>query len=57
MRAKAAQTSRFDRVIDIARVVFDKAHKATVIGLVGLTGKSLSPLSSTWSSFSTRDRA
>ncbi len=45
MRAKAAQTSRFDRVIDIARVVFDKAHKATVIGLVGLTGKSLSPRS------------
>ncbi|KAH8885414.1 hypothetical protein GQ53DRAFT_695830 [Thozetella sp. PMI_491] len=37
LRAKAAQGSRFDRVIEMGRRIFDSAHKATVVGLVGLT--------------------
>ncbi len=41
LRAKAAQMSRFDRVIELGRRFFDSAHKATVIGLVGLTGRCL----------------
>ncbi|KAL2147553.1 hypothetical protein VTI28DRAFT_8808 [Corynascus sepedonium] len=37
LRAKAAQTSRFDRVVDASRRVFDSAHKITVAGLFGFT--------------------
>lgn len=49
LRAKAAQTSRFDRIIEAGSRVFDSAHKITVVGLIGFTGNqsisSLSPLS------------
>jgi hypothetical protein len=40
-RAKAAQVSKFDRVVDASRKVFDSAHKVTVAGLIGFTGKQL----------------
>ena len=38
-RAKAAQVSKFDKVVDASRKVFDSAHKVTVAGLIGFTGK------------------
>ena len=38
-RAKAAQVSKFDKVVDASRRVFDSAHKVTVAGLIGFTGK------------------
>ncbi|KAK4033301.1 cytochrome oxidase c assembly-domain-containing protein [Parachaetomium inaequale] len=36
-RAKAAQVSKFDKVVDASRRVFDSAHKVTVAGLIGFT--------------------
>ncbi|KAK4099448.1 hypothetical protein N658DRAFT_498379 [Parathielavia hyrcaniae] len=36
-RAKEAQVSRFDRIVDASRRIFDSAHKITVKGLVGFT--------------------
>ncbi|KAK4126933.1 hypothetical protein N657DRAFT_640808 [Parathielavia appendiculata] len=36
-RAKEAQVSKFDRIVDASRRVFDSAHKITVKGLVGFT--------------------
>ncbi|KAK4212456.1 cytochrome oxidase c assembly-domain-containing protein [Rhypophila decipiens] len=37
LRAKAAQVSKFDKVIDGGRRFFDTAHKVTVMGLIGFT--------------------
>ncbi|KAH6617728.1 cytochrome oxidase c assembly-domain-containing protein [Chaetomium sp. MPI-SDFR-AT-0129] len=36
-RAKAAQVSKFDAVVDHSRRFFDSAHKITVVGLIGFT--------------------
>ncbi|KAK4225738.1 cytochrome oxidase c assembly-domain-containing protein [Podospora fimiseda] len=36
-RAKLAQVSKLDQVIDFSRKAFDKAHRFTVISLVGFT--------------------
>ncbi|EAQ84776.1 hypothetical protein CHGG_08790 [Chaetomium globosum CBS 148.51] len=36
-RAKAAKVSKFDKVVDASRKVFDSAHKVTVAGLIGFT--------------------
>jgi hypothetical protein len=38
-RAKAAQVSKFDKVVDASRRVFDSAHKVTGAGLIGFTSK------------------
>jgi hypothetical protein len=38
-RAKEAQVSKFDKVVDASRRLFDSAHKMTVAGLVGFTGE------------------
>lgn len=38
-RAKEAQVSRFDKVVDAGRRVFDSAHKITVYGIVLFTGE------------------
>lgn len=40
-RAKAAQVSKFDAVVDHSRRFFDSAHKITVVGLIGFTGEQL----------------
>ncbi|KXX72940.1 hypothetical protein MMYC01_210213 [Madurella mycetomatis] len=37
-RAKEAQVSRFDKVVDAGRRVFDSAHRITVYGIVLFTG-------------------
>ncbi|KAH6842664.1 cytochrome oxidase c assembly-domain-containing protein [Chaetomium sp. MPI-CAGE-AT-0009] len=36
-RAKAAEVSKFDKIVDASRKVFDSAHKVTVAGLIGFT--------------------
>ncbi|KAK4155629.1 cytochrome oxidase c assembly-domain-containing protein [Chaetomidium leptoderma] len=36
-RAKEAEVSRFDKVVNAGRRVFDSAHKVTVVGLIGFT--------------------
>ncbi|KAK3375868.1 cytochrome oxidase c assembly-domain-containing protein [Lasiosphaeria ovina] len=36
-RAKAAEISKFDKIVDGGRRFFDSAHKVTVIGLIGFT--------------------
>jgi hypothetical protein len=38
-RAKAAQISTFDKVVDSGRRIFDSVHRITVAGLVGFTGE------------------
>lgn len=38
-RAKEAQISRFDKIVDAGRRVFDSVHRVTVMGLVGFTGE------------------
>ncbi|KHE86703.1 hypothetical protein GE21DRAFT_8971 [Neurospora crassa] len=37
LKAKQAQVSRMDRIIDGSRRFFDSAHKVTVLGLIGFT--------------------
>ncbi|KAM7186803.1 Cytochrome oxidase c assembly domain containing protein [Naviculisporaceae sp. PSN 640] len=37
LRAKAAEVSKFDKIIDGGRRFFDSAHKVTVMGLIGFT--------------------
>ena len=38
-RAKEAKISKFDKIVDTGRRVFDSAHKITVVGLVGFTSE------------------
>ncbi|KAL1838217.1 hypothetical protein VTJ49DRAFT_2944 [Mycothermus thermophilus] len=37
-RAKEAQVSKFDSIVDNSRRFFDSAHRITVLGLIALTG-------------------
>lgn len=37
LKAKQAQVSRMDRIINGSRRFFDSAHKVTVLGLIGFT--------------------
>lgn len=39
LAAKNAEVSRFDRVVDRSRGVFDKVHRLTLGVLIGFTGR------------------
>jgi hypothetical protein len=42
-KAKEAEVSKFDKVVDKSRRIFDSAHKLTVAGLIGFTGECTCP--------------